>query len=287
VLLTKTTELALSYVLRSHSTPPAYTLSSSVTILAWLVFIVSLRKVFDAPKKIQKLMFVMSLLLLTSQSLEFYSIVKHTLYSHINVSSWPARYFCTFLYTALLFLFFVLCLVDLRYGPKYTLPDRSNRLRLKIMNEAGKLIEDDNSDELGGQRKEHKHIYLGVAEQTSNIFSSVFFWWVNNLVFKGYHKQLNNADELFELRENLSTSYLRKEMSEMLEEEKVKIYRGEGQEKRKSLLKILFEIHGRIFFGYLTVARFVMLVLEFSGPILLNLLVSFVEDSKVLRYLPF
>lgn len=50
---------------------------------------------------------------------------------------------------------------------------------------------------------------LGVAEDRSNILSKLTFWWVRPMMKKGYHGNLQCAEDLFLLPQSLSTKKLR------------------------------------------------------------------------------
>ena len=127
----------------------------------------------------------------------------------------------------------------------------------------------------GGFLDEHDPYYLGVAKDSSKVgwLNKLLFFWVNPLIAKGVRGNLNTADDVHDLPEymtvhQISLTFKQKwDYAERLNPGSVK------------LLKILYSCYGKTFFAIGSL-KFITDVSGFAGPILLNLLVTFVEDKK-------
>ncbi|XP_078671973.1 ATP-binding cassette sub-family C member 10-like [Branchiostoma floridae x Branchiostoma belcheri] len=153
-------------------------------------------------------------------------------------------------------------------------------------------------------------VELDVAEDNSNWLSKLTFWWVNPLMVKGSHMQLNATGDLFHLPRKLTTTHVEKVFTEKFyphsidklepsddEYPEVKVRNGgiEVQDvleeppcpdgARKSLgqpVTLMKGLHGAFGMQYYSLGILKLLGdgLGFAGPLLLNLLVSFMENSN-------
>ena len=139
-------------------------------------------------------------------------------------------------------------------------------------------------------------IYLGKAEEGANPFSKLVFWWANKLISKGYHDQLKNAEDLFSLPPNLDTKMIKEIFSSMMRIQRQKslmydmrtevmsVYDMHGQPRKRrvqiSMLKSLHRAFGKSYY-LLGIIKFLVDCFSFAGPVLLNLLVGFMENQKV------
>ncbi|XP_066282147.1 ATP-binding cassette sub-family C member 10-like [Branchiostoma lanceolatum] len=153
-------------------------------------------------------------------------------------------------------------------------------------------------------------VELDIAEDNSNWLSKLTFWWVNPLMVKGSHMQLNATDDLFHLPRKLTTTHVENVFTEKfyphstdkLEPSddacpEVKVRNG-GMEvqdvleepscpdgTRKSLgqpVTLMKGLNGAFGVQYYSLGILKLLGdgLGFAGPLLLNLLVSFMENSN-------
>eukprot|EP00058_Branchiostoma_floridae_P004581 XP_002590069.1 hypothetical protein BRAFLDRAFT_83311 [Branchiostoma floridae] len=153
-------------------------------------------------------------------------------------------------------------------------------------------------------------VELNIAEDSSNWLSKLTFWWVNPLMVKGSHMQLNATGDLFHLPRKLTTGHVEKVFTEKFyphsvdqlepsddECPEVKVRNGgievqdvlEAPNCPDSTKKILGQpvtlmkgLHGAFGVQYYSLGILKLLGdgLGFAGPLLLNLLVSFMENSK-------
>lgn len=104
---------------------------------------------------------------------------------------------------------------------------------------------------------------LGIAKENSSIFSRLLFLWVNPLIRKGACGYLTSTDSLFDLPHSISTQSVSASFST----------------NRHSLLRSLHIRFGLQFYS-IGLLKLVSDCCGFAGPILLNLLVSFIEDES-------
>ncbi|CAG7725549.1 unnamed protein product [Allacma fusca] len=116
-----------------------------------------------------------------------------------------------------------------------------------------------------GFHDDDQEMELGTAKENSNMFEKLFFWWVTPILKKGACGFLRNADDLYELPHDLSTGTVSK------------YFQLWATKKENSLLKALHVCFGLEFY-LIGILKLGSDVLSFCGPILLNMLVSFVED---------
>ena len=148
-------------------------------------------------------------------------------------------------------------------------------------------------------------IDLGVAQLNSNCLSKLFFWWVQPLMVKGSKGGIEKAEDLFRLPKELNTKLLDERFQAVLsnryisqashsitvssnasinqESEPISSVHNDANvrdvsnTKRPSLISAFNKTFGCEFYS-LGILKFVGDTLGFAGPILLNYLVSYMED---------
>jgi len=127
----------------------------------------------------------------------------------------------------------------------------------------------------GGFREDSDPFYLGVAKDKNkvNFLSKLFFAWVNPLIVKGQKGNLHSTDDLFDLPEPLTVHQVGVRFQSKWEEEE-KIHLGAVK-----LWRILYNSFGKEFF-LIGILKLIGDVAGFAGPILLNLVVTFVEQNQ-------
>ncbi|KAK0412633.1 hypothetical protein QR680_006320 [Steinernema hermaphroditum] len=110
---------------------------------------------------------------------------------------------------------------------------------------------------------------LTVDDESAGYFSQLFFCWVNPLVRKGYRGQLQNVDDLFPLPPSLQVAHVQ----EVFEQNSPSQF---TDAENFSLAKSLWRAFGP---GYLAqgLTKLVGDTLSFAGPILLHVLVTWLE----------
>ncbi|KAF5302801.1 hypothetical protein FQA39_LY01981 [Lamprigera yunnana] len=141
--------------------------------------------------------------------------------------------------------------------------------------------------------------YLGVAMEDSTWLSNLLFYWVNPLMKKGVDGKLNNPDDLYDLPDSLNSTTLslklekaligniddvQKKIVEHIHETTPSISREPiisevTVRPRVSLLKALHKCFWLQFYG-IGILRLIADCAGFAGPLLLNKLVSFIEDRS-------
>ena len=126
---------------------------------------------------------------------------------------------------------------------------------------------------------------LGIAQRDVNCLSNLVFWWVFALMKKGSKHKLKGIDDLYHLPESLQTAnvdnkfsavYQPQTMSSVSHNEDVDIVQPRT---RLSLLQALNKAFGCEFYS-LGILKFFGDSLNFAGPWLLNLLVSYMENRN-------
>ena len=132
-------------------------------------------------------------------------------------------------------------------------------------------------------QEENDPTYLGVAKEESRVgfLSKLFFTWVDPLVVKAARGGLHQPDDVFDLPESLSphivAGEVRRETDRLIKLD-TNTATEPGQAGEVKLLTLLYNCYGREFFriGFL---KFLSDCAGFAGPILLNCVVSFMEDQ--------
>ena len=124
-----------------------------------------------------------------------------------------------------------------------------------------------NSQDYGGFHEDNDPHYLGVAREGSNWLSKIFLYYVNPLIWKGRKDLLKGPDDLFDVGSKLTTHY----NSELFEQAM------NNPIFHSNVLKILCNLYGKEFF-LIGILKFVADCAGFASPLLLNLVVKFMED---------
>ena len=306
-------EVILSYVLKKNH-PPAYVLSKSLAFTTWIlcfwlqgkILVISSKK-----KRIVKTILIFFLLILISSIMESHFTIEHIRkMKDLDLSSMPPAFYGNLIYLFLNSLFLILSIIILCSKRKHvtrnrSIPSLDGNTSVQVtenedyLNERTSLLSlsvessTDSYVEYQNKKKQHKYLHLGKAESTKNILSRITFWWGNKLVLKGYYEQLQKPDDLFILPNYLNTTALRERFSSMMKSQRHKsllkelktgsineYYSPKKKKKKYPLLKNLNNAYGTYFFS-LGILKLMVDVLGFTQPLLLNRLVSFMENKSV------
>ncbi|XP_013401317.1 multidrug resistance-associated protein 7 [Lingula anatina] len=153
---------------------------------------------------------------------------------------------------------------------------------------------------------------LGVAEDTANCLSKLSFWWVQPLMLKGTKGQLSYSSDLFLLPKRLGTDSIEYKFNcnfrELEEVEdftadfencvpdvnfsdisnnvpcnNVRMHNSRKNRGEVTLLKALHKTFGTEYY-LLGILKLMSDAIGFAGPLLLNLLVSFMENQTEPMY---
>ena len=147
-------------------------------------------------------------------------------------------------------------------------------------------------------------ITLGEAGRDANVFSKLFFFWINPLMTKGANGGIKNASDTFLLPETLDTSNVDDTFQSTINEQidlpqygrrsseplsransdtnlsaSVDLKQPNSKPTKPSLVRALHNAFGCECYS-LGILKFLSDCLDFAGPILLNLLVSYMENAK-------
>jgi len=111
-------------------------------------------------------------------------------------------------------------------------------------------------------------VILNTGHENTNFLSRLSFYWTNNLMLKGYKRQLIDIDRLYRLPNELSTKNLCQKLTDKLIDPKFK----------KSIIWSLNSAFGCEFY-WLGLIRFFCDVLNFSGPLLLGFIVDSIQQK--------
>ena len=134
--------------------------------------------------------------------------------------------------------------------------------------ERSPLIRSNFSHDYGGFHEEVDPHYLGVAREGTNWLSQLFLYYVNPLIWKGRKDLLKGPEDLFDVSTQLSTHH-NAELFEQRMNDRVRF--------DSNILKILTNLYGKEFF-LIGILKFLADCAGFASPLLLNLMVKFMED---------
>lgn len=145
---------------------------------------------------------------------------------------------------------------------------------------------------------------LGRAEDGKGFFSRLFFIWASPLMYKGYKNIITGVEDLFELPAGLKTDFIEAKFKDTIRSQQYGTNLNTNQQCRDyannsnefsngesvtttpkplSIIRALNKAFG-IECWSLGVLKFLGDSLNFAGPILLNYLVSYMENSKELTW---
>jgi len=139
------------------------------------------------------------------------------------------------------------------------------------------------STNYGGFAEDNDPHYLGVAKDASRTHwvSKLLFAWVNPLIKKGIRGLLQSSYDVFDLPEKMTphlvSQKVRKEWETLEKEVPLNLQHNTTQNIK--LLTLLRRCYGREFFA-IGGLKFLADCAGFAGPILLNLVVTFMEDPE-------
>ncbi len=117
-------------------------------------------------------------------------------------------------------------------------------------------------------------LYLGVAKDESNVISKLVFYWVNPLIKKGRMGRLQSPSDVFELPGVMDTSRI----SQKFQATKDGLDNS-AREGKLMVLRILAKCFG-IQFLAIGILKFIADCAGFASPLLLNLLLTFMENGS-------
>ena len=306
----------LAYTLR-HYHPPAFVLSKTVTFSAWLICALLCHRLLATTKLVNNMLKILAVpvvIVLASSSAQLYDYVKFVSSSQGSVqrSKWhvPVCFAMNVFFTLTVFIG-----ISLSRKGNYMVGRKSQSLArtgIQVLSdeETSRYPEEDallgthiDSYNSFGEPSFVGDSVLGWADEEANIFSKVFFHWVNPLMKKGNRYLLRKADDLFLPPMSLDTKMIKEIFQSILRLQKLSSHfsfgemsRGETSTQRKatleavdegerkplkiSLSKALYKAFG-IVFMIVGVLKFLADCVSFAGPVLLDRLVSFMENKKV------
>ncbi|KAF7405702.1 hypothetical protein HZH68_005071 [Vespula germanica] len=136
--------------------------------------------------------------------------------------------------------------------------------------------------------------YLGTAMEDATLASKLLFHWVTPLMEKGVQGLLNHTDDLFDLPESISTNTITQEIDkhskvpvqatisgteDIIANERILQQDTNVIKNKLTLLSLLHKCFGWQFYA-VGILKFIADCSSFMGPILLNRLISFIEDKN-------
>ena len=315
---TSLTELILSYALQQEH-PPAYVLMKTLSFSTWM-FCFCIQWQTNALTKqkrdINKYILPGFLCVMASSSLQLHFVIRHIMLDNIMMENASPEFIGVIVYFSLNVVFLLSCIGIIvskinrtsfnRSIPSLIQNVSSSSSSIQVGNDDTSVEPDETSSLLSSgisqtvyydiykkRKEDHTDIYLGKAEN-ANCFSRLLFLWGNPLLLKGYHGQLEKPDDLFILPDSLDTNMIKEILSSMLRIQKHQSLLRElktefnneyqGPRKRKavqvSLLNSLHKAFGKFYYS-LGILKFMYDCFAFAGPVLLNLLVNFMENKQV------
>ena len=260
-------------------------LTSILTSVSWLVhfgFVLKLQRLYHVHLRGPLLLVVTYFLTVASVSVHIRTVILHLLqHTHqINrVDSYIAFVIGGF------HLLYIISLIP------WTRPSllQFNLERFGINNESDPLLESVQPITSYGGVNQSFTVNLGVAEEGANILSRLTFWWVKPLMVQGYHGNLDSPDDLFELPAKLAVRPIDERFQTALKKNNIQQQLDEQQsnqqpdvkikEEKRTLYKSLNQTFGLEYYS-LGIIKLLGDGLGFASPLLLNLLVSFMENRN-------
>lgn len=131
-------------------------------------------------------------------------------------------------------------------------------------------------------RDDSESEYLGIAMERVSAFSYLSFHWVYPILRKGVDKKLRACDDLYDLPAKLNTSHLCVQLQSVLNgvpDADAQLQDVSFRQRRTQLVWALHKCFGFEFYA-VGILKLISDVLNFGGPILLNMLVQFIETKN-------
>ena len=280
--------------------------SSCITSAAWLLhtlYVWRLNYLYNLPLRGPIVPILSVLLTFASVSIQLRTVILHDIHhsGYLNV----VEEYITYLTFGLIFFYLVTLIPSRRHGPQQP----GSYLSIQASHENEALLSRPSSS-YGTYVHLEENEDLGVAEDGSNCLSQLFFCWVNPLMYKGSKGKLSHAQDLFHLPKSIQTSNVESQFKAILEQYKQQKQSSASnhypqpdcengdqtrprvprvtfsdeviqcQEKMKpvSLIRALHRAFGCQFYS-IGILKLLADLLGFAGPLLLNLLVSYMESK--------
>ncbi|XP_072032229.1 ATP-binding cassette sub-family C member 10-like [Amphiura filiformis] len=226
---------------------------------------------------------------------------------------------------AILHLFYVVTLIPAPRHTRQNIETFSTSESFPSINEDGReegasLIRNGQTSKHYSAIPQGDVIQLGVAGKNASFFSKLMFWWIQPLMGKGAKGQLHTTGDVFQLPTSVCTQRVEQKFNKIfITQETTNIIPPSGSlfseaqlhgfasasyrdsmesddsieppepviqsPKKLTLLRALNKAFGLVYFS-LGFVQFIISLLSFSGPLLLNALVSFMESDgqEPMRY---
>lgn len=134
------------------------------------------------------------------------------------------------------------------------------------------------------QEERDPHI-LGIAGENSNVISKLLLFWIGKMMSKGANNLLKSTDDLFDLPHSLQTNNLKVNITSYLQRTSIKEVINESfrnqsdQIHKQNLLRALHYCFATEYY-LLGILKLIADCLNFCGPLLLNYIVSYLEENN-------
>lgn len=146
--------------------------------------------------------------------------------------------------------------------------------------------------------EDHDPYYLGVALEEDTIFSKLLFYWVTPLIKKGTDKKLKEPDDLYDLPVSLSVGTVSLKLQKALIGNVDKTIQSLSSQRQQNSVEsspeitfsnvetpkisLIYALHKCFWFQFYSIGilRFISDCSGFAGPLLLNKLVTFIENKN-------
>lgn len=280
--------LALVFLYEKIHPSLADILSWVIKGLAWLLhssFVWRLRKYYHIHIRGPVLMFVSFLLITGAVIIQLRTVIRHM----VSGSSYfdPVETYTTYI-TVSLHLLYSASLIPWRRAP------------IRGYISAYQSINDSTEQEVAARFRGYGSIsspreQLGHADDDAGLFSRLTFWWVNPLMRHGYDDNIDSSRDLFLLPARLNIQAIDVKFSSHFNLRSTNVINSVQHDdhssvafpldstKRKFLLKALNRTFGWEYYS-LGILKFISDGLGFAGPLILNLLVKYMEDPTEPRW---
>jgi ATP-binding cassette subfamily C (CFTR/MRP) protein 10 len=303
LLLAPVIQIVLSYAVFKINMSLVSLITLGISILTWLIhvgYLWKLRKVYihRIPLRGPAPILVSYMLVLAAVVIELQTDIRQVLY--VNNPVYAAEDYVTYVQAGLHFLY-LLSLVPNK-KPMHELYGGFNVQSFEVGGESESLL---------GRRRLQTYgaitatSDLGDGYDGANIFSRLTFWWVRPLLRKGAAEMVHSGDDLFQLPNDLQTRTVQMIFSKSLSNKSQNNLeqdrnvlppstsrddlhirfvddhnsRQRGGKEKTTLLLAMNRAFGLEYYS-IGILKLVADLSAFAGPILLNLLVSYIENKK-------